>query len=228
MSAHAPPSVPATALDTGCHDLCHKRRTVGLKEQGGLTGRHTLSGRTRNLTRSPDQLGHHLPSAATSHAVGPGPRCRAGGAPVAAWPPAPSSLMPPLLFLPQSPIFITQVGRDLVSPGRRAPSETLQRTLLALRAVSARALASPPLSLSGSQDPQPPCGSLPSHLERGLPLASLPGALGTRGQVFSARGAPAKPPSSLCMKGKEPRVPSAEKTCASDSVAPRPLTRRHV
>ena len=138
---------------------------------------------------------------------------RAGGAPWQPGPLPPAPLMPPLLFLPPVPSFHhpSWTGPGLPDGGE-APSETLQRTLLGLRAVSA------------------PGPGLPSSFPvRGSgPSASLWVSTRSPGKGAASRVPPPEhwtpggrssvPLSSLCMKGKEPRVPSAEKTCASDDV----------
>lgn len=161
-----------------------------------LRGRHTLSGRTRNLTRSPDQLGHHLPSLLPPHAVGglgPG----AGG-----WGPGGSLAPCPLL---------TDASSSVPASSPQFSSPKLDGTWsLRRRRSSFRNPAKNSSRPACSKCPGPwppllfPCpgvrtlsllvGLYPVTWKGGCLLCPSPGALGTWGQVFSARGPSPSPP----------------------------------
>lgn len=192
-------------------------RSVFAEEDSGaprsrvaLRGRHTVSGRTRNRTQSPGQLGHHLP-------LPPPPRCGWEGPPWQPGPLPPASLMPPLLFLPPVPSFHhpSWTGPGLPDGGE-APSETLQRTFLGLRAVSS---PSPglPSSVWGSRpsaslwvSTRPPGKGAASHhpsLECWAP-----------GGKSSVPEGPRQAPQWPVYEGKRAQGANCRETCASDDV----------
>ena len=221
MSAHTLPSAPATAPTQDVMICVLGGGQWGSEEQGGLTRSPHCQQQNQKSDLKSRPVGSHFPSPppprTTHHHAGRQPGPGAGGwSPVAARPPARCPTDASFSLPAFSPQFSSPKLDGTWSPRRRRSSFRNPAKNSSRPACSKCPGPWPPLLFPcpGVRTLSLLVGFHPVTWKGGCLSCPSPGALGTRGQVFSARG----PPSSLCMKGKEPRVPSTEKTCASDDV----------
>ena len=159
----------------------------GSEEQGGLTRSPHCQQQNQKSDLEPWPVGSPPSIAAIS-------QVRVGGAPVATWPPAPCLTDASSSLPASSPQFSSPKLDGTWSPKRRRSSFRNPAKNSSQPACSKCSESWPPLLFLGVRTLSLLVGLHPATWKGGCLSPPPLGALGTRGQVFSAQGPPPSPP----------------------------------